>query len=191
MRFYHLFFILFLLLLLFWGHVLIFPQKVFYEVSDYFLPSVDFPEVRIFSSYPFNNRGEISITAGARQGMIEGMSVTVDGRLLIGKVVKVFDNYSIVRTFFHSGWQIPVRVGQGEINALLEGGTTPQLTMIEKDKNFMTDEWVYSASQDFPYGLAIGKTRALSDSSTAVFKEAELDLPYNFNDLRILKILLP
>lgn len=190
MKYYHLIFIVVLLFVLLFGRFLISPQKLFYELTSPGSAVADFPRVKIYSTYPFNNRGEVVINAGSELGVKEKMAVTVDGKVLFGQIVQVFENYSIVRAFFDKGWQVPVRVGFQETDALLEGGSTPKLTMVAKNKEFNDGETVYSASRDFPYGLPIGKVKKIKDTPTAVFKEAELEAPYSFNDLRELELWL-
>lgn len=190
MKYYQLLFVIALLFLLLFGRFLISPQKLFYVLTSPGSAVADFPRVKIYSAYPFNNRGEVAINAGREQGVKEKMAVTVDGQVLFGQVTQVFEHYSIVRTFFDKGWQVPVRVGFQETDALLEGGPTPKLTMVAKNKEFNDGETVYSASRDFPYGLPIGRVKKIKDTPTAVFKEAELDAPYNFNDLRELELWL-
>lgn len=193
MKYHYLFFILLLLLVLLFGRFLISSQKIFYGISDLVSvsPQVKFPRVKIYSTYPFNNRADVVINAGSRQGVKKLTPVTAGEDILFGQIVEVFDNSSIVRTIFTDGWRIPARVGPGEVDALLEGGATPKLTMVAKEKELLEGQSVYSAGQDFPYGLTIGKVKNIKDDPSGVFKEAEVEAPYNFNDLREVTIFLP
>ena len=147
--------------------------------------------VKVLSSYPFNNKNLISINAGAGQGLKEGMPVTVGGQILVGQVSQVFKNYSLARTIFSPDWEIPVRIGEKKIPALLIGGPELKLTMIVNDKPIFGGQAIFVSKQDLPYGLKIGEViNAQSDSATGVFKEAGVKLDYDLNDLTDLSLLL-
>lgn len=155
------------------------------------LPKADVLIGKVFSSYPFNNKNLLSINVGREQGLKESMPVTLYGHVLIGKVDKVFKNYSLVKTIFSPDWEIPVRIGEKKIPALLVGGPDLNLTMIINDKPIFEGQPIFAADQDLPYGLLIGEVLSVSnDSATGVFKEAAVKLDYNFNELTELSILL-
>ncbi len=146
---------------------------------------------QVFSSYPFNNKNLLSINVGANQGIKELMPVTLGGYTLVGQVSKVFKNYSLVRTIFSPDWQIPVRIGEKKIPALLAGGPSLRLTMIVNDKPIFENQPIFAASQDLPYGLSIGMvTDIQNNSDTGVFQEANVNLDYDFDNLTELFVLL-
>lgn len=158
------------------------------SLSDWLSADSEFAEtsgkVKIFSTYPFNHKAEITINAGADNGVKANTIITVDGRFLLGKVTKIFSNYSVAQTIFDAGWKMPVRIGKTSIDALLIGGLEPKLTMIALNKSISTGESIYSAGAGFPYGLEIGKVKDVIEEATGVFKETTVELPYNFNELR-------
>lgn len=139
---------------------------------------------KIFSTYPFNIKNTITLNVGAEQGVIEGMAVTVGENILLGRIVEIFEEKSVARTLFDPQWQIPVRIGGEEIDALLTGGLEPKITLLEKSQLIKTGDAVYSASADFPYGLKIGEIAEIKETSSGVFKEATLKIFYNISDLR-------
>lgn len=145
---------------------------------------------KIYSSYPFNTRNLLTVNAGAKNGVAEGMPVSADGNFLLGGVFEVLENISIVRTIFDKDFSLSVRVGQKEANALLAGGQTPRLTLLEKSADIQSGDLVYSATRGFPYGMKIGEVGQVIVSPPGAFKEAELLLPYQINDLREVAILL-
>lgn len=144
----------------------------------------------IYSTYPFSNRQEITIAAGRRDGLIEGMPVTVGKNFLLGQVRQIFDNYSVVQTIFDRNWQFPVRLGDGAAEALLIGGQEPSVSMVDKKYQLRNGLEVYAAGAGFPYGLMIGKAKGVRDLQVDVWQEAGLALPYNFNELREVGVLL-
>ncbi len=145
---------------------------------------------KVFSTYPFNIKNQITINAGENDGIRENMVVILGENILIGHVTKVFTNYSIVQTIFDPNWQMPVRIGREEINGLFKGGNEPQVSMIEKTKQVQIGDVVYTSSQEFPYGLKIGEVAEINEISAGVFKEAFLKMPFNVNELREVNIIL-
>jgi len=141
-------------------------------------------KIKVFSTYPFNYKSEITINAGTDNGVKEGSAVTVDSRFLLGKVTTIFSNYSVVQTIFDTDWNMSVRIGKTGVDALFVGGLEPKLTMIALNKSVSTGESIYSAGTGFPYGLEIGKVKDVIEEPTGVFKETTIEFPYNFNELR-------
>lgn len=139
---------------------------------------------KIYGLYPFNNQNSVTVAAGAADGVKAGMTATIGGNILFGEVQTVFDDYSVVRTVFDPDWQIAVRVGDNEIDALLAGGLSPILTLIDKNRAIKEGEAVYSSGKNFPYGLMVGEIKAVRHSATDPFQKAELALPYALNELR-------
>lgn len=145
---------------------------------------------KIFSAYPFNIKNTLTLNAGAKQRIEKRMTATIGENILLGQIIEVFENKSVIRTIFDPQWQLPVRIGQAEIDGLLVGGIEPKITLLEKDKPLQVGDFVYSANQDFPYGLKIGEIAEIRQSSGDVFKEATFKMPYNINDLREVNIVI-
>lgn len=143
----------------------------------------------IHSTYPLNNKKEITVAAGSADGVKKGSPVTVGGKALLGQIIKVFENYSVVRTVFDPEWEFPVRIGDGRVEALMRGGVEPELAMLEKNKPIKEGDLVYAAAKGFPFGLSVGTVKNIRQSETDVFQEAAMATAYNFNDLREVIIL--
>lgn len=146
--------------------------------------------VKIYSAYPFNNRGLVSINAGLREGIKPGMPVLAEEVFLFGRIDEVFDGYSIVRTVFDSGWELPVKIGAEGVDALLVGGREPRLTLIVKDVDIEEGNEVWSSGRDFPYGLAIGVVSEIEENAASAFRGAVMRTLYEAGDLRDLLVLL-
>jgi cell shape-determining protein MreC len=112
-------------------------------------------EAKVYSRYPFSNRSEIIINAGDSDDLVAGMPVTLGKKILVGKIKRVYGKTAVVQTVFDLDFQIPVRVGAGEIDALFSGGLSPKLTLI--DGKVFAGDAVVSSSDGFPYGLVVGK----------------------------------
>lgn len=149
-----------------------------------------FLTVKVFSTYPFNIKSQITVNAGEAQGIKKLMPALFGKNILVGQVSETSKNYSSIQTIFDPNWQLPVRIGEKEINGLLQGGNEPKITFIEKDKPIVVGDAVYSAKQGFPLGLKVGEISEVKESAPGVFKEAVLTTPFNIGDLREVEILL-
>ncbi|TSC88908.1 MAG: Uncharacterized protein G01um10143_805 [Parcubacteria group bacterium Gr01-1014_3] len=152
--------------------------------------SRQFVLARLYSTHPFNYRNLVAISLGSRSSSIKpGDAVTTDGQTLIGQVVEVNPDYSLVKTIFDSEWSLPVRIGAKAADGLLIGRQDPLVTTIEKSQGVMVGDPIYSAGREFPLGMKIGVIKEIYDSPTIAFIQAKVGLDYNFNQLRELWVL--
>lgn len=140
--------------------------------------------VKVYSAYPFSNRGEIAIAAGRGDGINVGNIVTYGNNILIGKIIKTFESSSIVTTIFNPSWQSAVRIGEHEIDALLQGGNELTITLIPIEADVHDGELVITASQDLPYGLGVGTIKNIRTAPGGAFKEATLEPNFQFKQLK-------
>lgn len=144
--------------------------------------------IKVYSAYPLSNRGEVAIAAGAQSNIKAGDAVTYGDNILVGKVTKVFDSSSIVSTIFNPSWESAVRIGEREIDALLQGGNTLTITLIPNDGEINDGDLVITASQDLPYGLGLGTITNIRNASGNAFKEATLEPNFHFKELKDVNI---
>ena len=140
--------------------------------------------VKVYSAYPFSNRGEIAIAAGRTNGIELGNVITYGDNILIGKITKVFESTSIVTTIFDPSWKSVVRIGEGEVDALLQGGNEPTITFIPIEAEIHDGELVITASQDLPYGLGVGTIKNIRTAPGNAFKEASVESGFQFKELK-------
>lgn len=140
--------------------------------------------IKVYSSYPFTTRGELAIAAGERDGVAVGDAVVVSGNILVGRVRKVFSSSAIVTTIFDPSWEIAVRVGEKQIDALFKGGNEPTLTLVPKDDPLNVGERIITAGVGIPYGLEIGSIADVRESRDGVFKEAVVEPSFQINEIR-------
>lgn len=145
---------------------------------------------KVFSTYPFNIKNQITVNAGGNRGVKKNMTAVLGQNILIGQVIDVSENFSVIQTTFDPNWQWPVRIGKKEINGLFQGGNEPKVVLIEKEKEIQISDVVYSAGREFPYGLKIGEVAEIKETAAGVFKEAILRMPFNVNELREVQILM-
>lgn len=152
------------------------------QISQAAFASTD--KVKVYSSYPFNSRKDISVAGGKDRGFEKGDVVTVGNKILIGQIVEVFSSSSVAKTIYDPEWEIAVRVGEKEIDGLLKGGLNPQVDLIKNGAEIKEGDMVFSASSDLPYGLEIGKIKSLKETPGAPFLKAEVELEVYLNELR-------
>lgn len=145
--------------------------------------------VKIYSSYPFNSRSEISIASGEKDGIKVGDIATYGGDTLVGRITRVFESSSIVTTIFDPTQEIAVRIGEFQVDALLRGGNEIELTLIPHDEPIEVGDKVVTASEGYPYGLEIGIIREIKEGEEGVFKVAILDPNFRLKKIRDVIIL--
>jgi len=141
-------------------------------------------EVKVYSSYPFNNKKDVSISGGLNLGFKKGDAVTVNSKILVGQISEVLSNSSIVKTVYDPDWEIAVRIGEKEIDGLLKGGLSPVIDFIKSDAEVVAGDIILTASPDLPYGLEIGKIKSVKDNPGSPFKTAEIEFAISLNSLR-------
>jgi cell shape-determining protein MreC len=139
----------------------------------------------VFSRYPLNLKDQILVDVGSADGVKFGGAAISDG-ILVGKVVGVSGDTSVIQTVFDPSFSIAVRIGKSKTDALLRGGVEPKLTLIPKTSVVEVGDAVYSASKDFEYGLPLGVLGPIGPTSQNIFSEADLILSYSPADLRYL-----
>jgi len=140
--------------------------------------------IKVYSSYPFNSRVEIAIAAGEDNGVRVGDAIVYGGNILVGRVRNVFDKSSIVTTIFDPSWEIQVRIGETEIDALMRGGNELLLTLISAEDHIEDGDLVIVASRDLPYGLEVGFVKSVDNVPGEVFQEAVLEPNLQLKKLR-------
>ncbi len=153
----------------------------------------------IFTYYPFNLKDKFLINAGTNQQIKVGQPVVLllnnkldsasrEG-ILIGRVSAVFDSSALVQTVFDKDWNLKVKIGKKGEPSLLKGGSTPKLTVINKEAKIVDGDVVYNTDPDFPFFYALGEVANPKFSSDQVFKEADLNFTYDLSRLAIVYVL--
>lgn len=150
-----------------------------------------FVSASVYSVYPFNVAGRIYVNAGKRAGIEAGEAVLAAPGIFLGQVASVTEAQAEIRTIFDEGWELPVRIGESRVSALLSGGHALRLTLIPKTRTITRGESAYLSSRDFPLGLTIGTIASVSQSGENPFQEAGVKLPYEPAGLGTVLIQLP
>jgi len=144
----------------------------------------DIDSIKVYSSYPFNSKGEIAIAAGENLGLVVGDTIIAGGNILVGRVRSVFKSSSIVTTIFDPSWEVQVRIGESEVDALMQGGNELRLTLIPSDGFIESGDLVVSAGENLPYGIEIGFVGTTLSAPGDVFQEATIEPSLQIKNLR-------
>lgn len=138
---------------------------------------------KIFATYPFNDKGSITIALGKNDGIQLGAVILATPNIFLGQVSSIGPDWSEVRTVFDATHNIAVRVGARGVPALLSGGSGATLGMIDKSRPVYMGDDIYVAARGIPYGLEIGTLGEIRELGGGAFKEADVVLPYSLGDL--------
>jgi cell shape-determining protein MreC len=154
------------------------------------LPTSSPNEIRamVYSRYPMNFKNQLLVNAGANDGVVSGAAAIFQG-MLIGQVESVFPHSAIVQTIFDQNIKMPVRVGSGGYDGLLQGGSDPTVVSVQNGARVAASDVVYSASPGLPYGLPIALIAATSTSPDSLFEQATLNFPYDVNGIETIFII--
>lgn len=133
----------------------------------------------VLSSSPFNIQNLLIIGVGSSQGIETRMPVLWGKNILVGYVSKISPKSSEVIDIFNSNLKLPVWVGQGRNQAILQGGSRPYLDLIPKDSPIKVGEPIYSNGNFF-----IGEIEEFKEETSEAFKEAFIKLPYQLDIIR-------
>jgi hypothetical protein len=142
----------------------------------------------VYSRYPMNFKNELLVSVGANDGVAVGAAVVFQG-MLLGQVRTVFPSEALVQTVFDNSVKMPVRIGTGGANGLLQGGSYPVVGSIASTASIKPGDIVYSAAPGIPYALPIAQVVATSTSADSLFQQATLSFPYDVNNIETVLIM--
>ena len=128
----------------------------------------------------------ISINKGKKDGIKHNMAVTSD-KGVIGRIKKVFEDYSIVELITSTKSYTSVIDSDGKSLAILQGQGNDILNLeyVVTAENVHIGDKIYTSgiSDIYKKNLYLGEIISIDDSD-AMFKQIEVKLPYNIFNLR-------
>ncbi len=148
----------------------------------------------VYSHYPLNFKHELIIDKGTRGGVKEGAAVMAflsgterkpssSGIFFVGTISKTTATKSFVKTVFDHNFKSAVRIGNQKTSGLFVGGLSPIITTLPKESKVSPGDIIVSAAPEMPYGAVIGRLREVRLSSDQLFREADIEFPYDINNL--------
>lgn len=141
----------------------------------------------VYSHYPLNFKNELTVDAGTSDGVAVKDAVIFQGNL-VGVVEQSSAHGSVVQTIADPNFKLPVRIGPKGYDALLVGGSYPQIETIAKTATIATGDVVVSVATGTPYGIAVGTVQNAVLAPDNLFKEASLVFPYDIGMIQTVLI---
>ncbi len=127
------------------------------------------------------------INKGAEDGISSGMIIITEHKVLLGRVIEVFDSFSRIKLITSIDNSFDVEILKRDAFGLLSG---TKISLVEKDKGIEVGDAVVTAPLGgvFPSGLFIGLVSSITKDEAEHFQELEIT-PF-FNIKRIKKVFI-
>jgi rod shape-determining protein MreC len=118
------------------------------------------------------------IDKGSKEGIEEGMVVITPEKFLIGKIIKVYSNFSAVQVFTDKDFTFDVQISEKGIPGLLkgEGNFKAKIQLIPREKEVLIGDKVLTSTLGgkFPAGIFVGEIEKVEKSDITFYQEARL-----------------
>lgn len=142
------------------------------------------------------NEQILFINKGSKQGIAEGLAVTVGQGIIIGKIISVSKERSEVQllTDPESGLAVSLNHETGT-NGIVKGKAGSSLVMefIPQNLAVKDDDLVITSGleENIPRGLLVGKVTGIESLVGQIFQKANILPPFNYQNFQTLTIILP
>jgi rod shape-determining protein MreC len=132
------------------------------------------------------------IDKGEKDGLKEGEVVILPEKILIGKIIKVYQNFSKVKVFTFKDFSFDVKIGEITALAKGEGNFKAKIEFIPKEKEIFVGDKVFTSAlgRNFPEGILVGEIKDIKDSDISGYKEAKLKPYFEFKNLDYFFVIL-
>ncbi len=151
------------------------------------------------SGKDIGTKDTILITAGKRDGVLEDMPVITPEKILVGKVVKSYKNFSEVALLSKKNFSFDVKIkskeeqnkkdisaiAKGEGNSEISLDLVPLTAPVSKDDIIISD----NMGKIFPKGLLVGYIKDIKKSDTAVFQKIKAQHIFDIKKQRTLFVI--
>jgi len=121
------------------------------------------------------------INKGKENGVFEGEVVLGKGKVLLGKIEKVYENFSKLKLISSKGFKVLVRKENSDQDFLLEGKGNLELILnfVPKDSKLEVGEKIFTSPSQthFPPQILIGEIKEIIKKETLPFQQAKIK-PY-------------
>ena len=136
----------------------------------------------------------VIINKGAEDGLRFNLPLITEQKVLIGKIVEVYENISKVQLLSSRESLLNIEVFNKNIYGLLKGKNSSDyfVDLIPKESEIASGDLIITNSLggDFPKELLVGTVESIKDSITVSFKEAVVKPSFNVQDLNYVFIIL-
>ena len=136
----------------------------------------------------------IIINMGAEDGLRFNFPLITEERVLVGKIIEVYENISKVQLLSSQESLLNIEVFNKSIYGLLKGENSSVyfLDLIPRESDIISGDLIITSGfgGDFPKGLLVGTVDSIKDSETVSYKEAVVNPSFGVQDLNYVFIIL-
>ena len=159
--------------------------------QDSIVPSTIYKisQAKIIKNSVFNFKNYLTLDKGTKDGMKKGMGV-ITNKGVVGKVMRVSGNYSVVASLLHTDLKVSARMGSNDVMGTVTWNGASiyetKLDDIPKHEQVNIGDTVYTSSYNavFPEGIPIATIKSSNKEVEGAFYDVELELLNNFTSLR-------
>lgn len=133
------------------------------------------------------SRDSILINRGFKDGVKKNQPALTSQKTLLGKVGKVYENFSEVILISNSEISFDVKVSDIGVFAVAKGRGRSEINLefVPKDKELKSGNFIISAALGgiFPEGLLVGEIKEIKKSDTEPFQSASIKPAFDIADL--------
>ncbi|MEO8412282.1 MAG: rod shape-determining protein MreC [Ginsengibacter sp.] len=137
----------------------------------------------------------IQLHRGTQQGVVADLGVTDINNSVVGTVVDVSNNYSVVMSLLHRQSNTSAKLKKsGETGSVVWDGVQPNIVLlkdISKDVKIEKGDTIITSgfSDKFPYGLLIGTIKEIDNDKTSSTYSIKVKTAANFYNLQYVYII--
>ncbi len=135
----------------------------------------------------------ILINRGAEDGIAEDFPVITAQKLLLGKIGKVYQNFSEVILISNKESSFDAEIREKEIYGMVKGkgGFEVSFDLVPKDKEISEGDLIVTSALGgvFPQGFLVGEIKGVRKSDVEQFQTAEIKPGFNLENLDYLFVI--
>ena len=133
------------------------------------------------------------IDSGTKDGLVLDLPVITENKVLVGKINKVYKNFSKVELVSAKNFSFDVKIKESTIygKAKGEGNFRVTIERLPANVNIKEGEIIVTSGEGeiFPEGLLVGKIAKIKKSDIESFQQGEIELFFKLSDLTTLFVI--
>ncbi len=153
----------------------------------------DFTLVQAYIVSKDVSQDSILINLGKKDAMIEGMPVITPEKILVGRIGKIYNNFSEVILISNKLSTFDAKIVGSDISGVIRGKGNGEFyfDLLPKDKEVLEGDNVITSALGniFPQGLLVGNVAKVENSDLSVWQTATIKPAFQLKDLNILFVI--
>lgn len=134
------------------------------------------------------------INKGEKDGLLAGEVVITPEKVLVGKILKTYDNFSKVRLFTDKDFSLNAQIGEKEVEGVLkgEGNLKAKIHFVPKEKEVFVGDEIFTSNlgNNFPSGLLIGEVEKIEKVDTEFYQQLVVKPALDIKNLKFVFVIL-